>query len=376
MNRGLSALALAALLAVGIAGGVGLAGKLDRAPAPDPATLDNALILQSSFNRAAAIATKAVVHITIEGLGTDNVGSGVIVTPKGHIVTNYHVVRDNLPCRVRFVDGSEYVAEITGRDPDSDLAVLKIDPMGRDLQPIVIADSDKVRVGDIVFAIGSPFGYTHTVTSGIVSAKHRRLELDKPYEDYLQTDAAINPGNSGGALVNLRGELVGVNSAMVSGSRTNDGVGLAIASNLVKWVQERLIRDGQVRRGRLGILGQEFSVKDMALSGLLVTPELRAAATNEELARLLGLTEPAGAVITNVFPGTPAGRVPLKPLDVITEVDGRPIRTIHELALRVSELEPGRKVKLKYVRNRKVLEATVTLSDRQDPISLPPASRP
>ena len=362
MNRGLSVAALATLLVAGIAGGVGLAGRLDKNGDANPASLDSALTLQSAFNRAAAIATKAVVHITIEGLGAENVGSGVIVSPKGYIVTNYHVVRDNLPCVVRFVDGSEYRAKIKGRDPDSDLAVLEIDAEGRELHPIAIADSDKVRVGDIVFAIGSPFGYTHTVTSGIVSAKHRRLEFNQPYEDFLQTDAAINPGNSGGALVNLRGELVGLNTAMVSGSRTNDGVGLAIASNLVKWVQERLIRDGVVRRGYMGVWPIDVNYADMKSRPFAWGEGLRNVQSQEELVRQLGQKE--GALVALVVEDCPAEAAGLLIGDVITELDGRPIRGKHDLFNRVAEIEPGRTVKLKYLRDKKVQEASVTLAER------------
>src|SRR5262245_6187187 len=166
-----------------------------------------------------------------------------------------------------------------------------------------------------------------------------------PYEDYLQTDAAINPGNSGGALVNLKGELVGLNSAMVSGSRTNDGVGLAIASNLVNWVQKRLIRDGVVRRGYLGVFRSDVKLKDLAAQNFRVlkpldTPQLAGAATTDEVVERLGLKEAAGVVVVGIVSGSPADQAGLKQLDVITEMDGRPIRSAHELSLRVVELEP------------------------------------
>jgi serine protease Do len=364
VSRGLSSIGLAALLAAGIAGGVGLAARVDR-DAESPKELDPALILQGAFNRAAAIATKAVVHITIsDGRGSDNVGSGVIVTPQGHILTNYHVVRDSLKCKVRFVDGKQYLAQIKGRDPDSDLAVLVIDAPDRKLDPIAFADSDRVRVGDVVFAVGSPFGYTHTVTSGIVSAKHRRVELGKPYEDYLQTDAAINPGNSGGALVNLKGELVGINSAMVSGSRTNDGVGLAIASNLVKWVQERLIRDGEVRRGYLGIKISDVDY-DKLRNFLAMEPEFGGVHSQADLEKALGMTDAAGTLVMQVLPGTPAEQIGLKRFDVILEIDGRPVRNQYELVLRVVELEPGRQIKFKFLRGQKKLDGVATLEDRR-----------
>ena len=380
MSRGL---ALAALLAAGIAGGVGLAARLDRNGDPQVPNLDSALVLQSAFNRAASIAQKAVVHITInDGNSIDNVGSGVIVSPEGHIVTNYHVVRptDGGSCLVRFVDGSEFEASIRGVDEESDLAVLKIEPGSKSLHPIVFADSEKTRVGDVVFAVGSPFGYTHTVTSGIVSAKHRRIEDGMPYEDYLQTDAAINPGNSGGALVNLKGELVGLNSAIVSGSRTNDGVGLAIASNLVNWVQGRLIRDGAVKRGLLGVLRVDVDLKSLRREDqkfrvdpnlrslgvrLLDHPTLAGAATTEDVVKRLGLTEASGALVAYVVSGTAADKAGLQPLDVITEFDGRSIKSASELSLRVMELEPNTKVSLKIVREGKVQQATAVLGSRE-----------
>ena len=367
---------LAALLAAGIAGGMKLADRLDRNGEAAAPNLDNALTLQAAFNRAASIGTKAVVHITVKGaMGGNNVGSGVIVSGEGHIVTNFHVIKDteSMTCLVRFVDGAEFEAEVKGVDDESDLALLKIDRGTRELFPVVFADSDKVRVGDIVFAVGSPFGYTHTVTSGIVSAKHRVVEENVPYEDYVQTDAAINPGNSGGALVNLRGELVGLNSAMVSGSKTNDGVGLAIASNLVNWVQKRLIRDGMVHRGYLGIVRRDVNIKELKLEtkGLVPadTPPLEGAKTTEEIVSRLGLKEAAGALVVIVIPGSPAEAAGMKMLDVITEVDGRPIRSARELTLRVIELDPGTKVTLTFVRDQQIQTTSAILGER-------PRSRP
>ncbi|HEU4339245.1 MAG TPA: trypsin-like peptidase domain-containing protein [Planctomycetota bacterium] len=386
--------ALAALLAAGIAGGVGLAARLDRNGDASSPTLNDALTLQSAFNRAASIATKAVVHITVNGApGGDNVGSGVIVSSEGHILTNFHVVRETQgkTCLVRFVDGAEFEAEIQGLDWESDLALLKIDRGARTLHPVVFADSDKVRVGDIVFAVGSPFGYTHTVTSGIVSAKHRVVEEDVPYQDYLQTDAAINPGNSGGALVNLRGELVGLNSAMVSGSRTNDGVGLAIASNLVHWVQKRLIRDGVVRRGFLGIVRLDVDIKDLKkgyrvkhpheesyrIMEPLRNPVLAGAATTEEVVTRLGFKEAAGAFVAAVVSKSPAEEAGLQELDVITELDGRPIRSARELSLRILELDPGTKVAIKFHRGKETQSTSATLGARPPPksVPVPPARR-
>ena len=375
MNRGLSTLALVALLGAGIAGGVGLAARLEGGTGADPRSLDPALVLQSAFNRAAAVATPAVVHImttddqNLEGNNagggtTDNVGSGVIVSSQGHLVTNLHVVHGASGCRVRFVDGSEYAGTVMGGDEESDLAIVKIDAGGKMLTPIVFADSDHARVGDMVFAIGSPFGYTHTVTSGIVSAKHRRLEFGRAYEDFLQTDAAINPGNSGGALVNLKGELVGLNTAIVSRNRASDGVGLAIASNLVKWVQERLIRDGKVRRGYLGINPRDIDRKLLEDARRVRNPVLGGAETPEELAQTLKVPSTSGVVIVGVIRPSPAVEIGLRIYDVIVEFDGRPVRNCHEFFFQVAELPPKKAIHLKYYREGKVLESNVVLAER------------
>ncbi|MBI4566745.1 MAG: trypsin-like peptidase domain-containing protein [Planctomycetes bacterium] len=367
MNRVASALAFLVLLAAGIAGGVGLSQRLEPPPF-HPSAADTAAALQAAFNRAAETAMRSVVHIStkVQFASRENVGSGIIVSDQGHIVTNEHVIRLVKEIVVRFVDGAEYEATLVGRDPESDLAVVKIDPEGRPLTPIAFADSEAVRVGDVVFAIGSPFGYNHTVTGGIVSAKHRRTELNQPYEDFIQTDAAINPGNSGGALVNLNGELVGLNTAIVSQTRASEGIGLAIASDLVKWVQQRLIRDGRVKRGYLGIDSLDVNPKivrqDDRVRG---HRRFKGIQDMKDLLEELGLSEARGVIITRVEDRSPAASVPLQPLDVLTEIDGKPIRNRHQLFFQVAELEPGKRVKLKYVRDRRLLEAEVELAERR-----------
>ncbi|HXX92708.1 MAG TPA: trypsin-like peptidase domain-containing protein, partial [Planctomycetota bacterium] len=266
MSSTMRTVLLALFLVAGVVAGLGIGramdGRSEAAPAaarPRPEPPAGLVMLSDSFADAAQFAMPSVVHITTQGGGTGDflspqgVGSGIIVSDKGHILTNYHVTElageRARALRVRFSDGHELPAKIVGTDQESDLALLKIDPKDLTLIPIQFADSDKVRVGDWCLAIGSPFGYNHTVTAGIVSAKHRRAQLTTPYQDFLQTDAAINPGNSGGALVNLKGELIGINTAIVSESRGNEGLGFAIASNMASWVKERLIRDGKVRRG-------------------------------------------------------------------------------------------------------------------------------
>lgn len=364
MSRGRSTLGVLALLGAGIAGGVGLASRQSN---ESPGNLRAALELQASFNRAAETATRSVVHITqrSEGFQSDNVGSGIIVTKEGHIVTNGHVVGQGSECQVRFVDGSEYSGTVVGEDRESDISVLKIEAPGEALVPLEFADSDRVRVGDIVFAIGSPYGYNHTVTSGIVSAKHRRIEEGKPYEDYLQTDAAINPGNSGGALVNLEGKLVGLNTAMVSQTRAGQGIGLAIASKLVKWVQERLIRDGVVRRGYLGIVPLDVDIGMIErVRRQTRLPLLEGVGTQEELLKHYGLTEATGVLIARVMDGSPAEKAGLRYEDVLAEFDGKPVRSRHEIFFRVAEIAPGVKVRLKFRRGGQEQGAEVVLGER------------
>jgi len=363
VSRGRSTLGVLALLGAGIAGGVGLASRQQN---ESPANLRTALELQASFNRAADIAMRSVVHITQKGDGfqSDNVGSGIIVTKEGHIVTNGHVVGQGKQCQVRFVDGSEYSGKVVGEDHESDIAVVKIEAPGAALAPMEFGDSDRVRVGDIVFAIGSPYGYNHTVTSGIVSAKHRRIEEGKPYEDYLQTDAAINPGNSGGALVNLEGKLVGLNTAMVSQTRAGQGIGLAIASKLVKWVQERLIRDGVVKRGYLGIVPLDLDMGMIERARLRDVPPFQGVRTQEELLKRLGLTEATGVLLGSVVSESPADRAGLQYCDVLVEFDGKPLKGRHELFFRVAEIAPGAKVKVKFRRGGKEQGAEVVLAER------------
>jgi serine protease Do len=261
--------------------------------------------------------------------------------------------------RVRFVDGREFAAKVLGTDPESDLALLKIDvPRGTRLAPAAFADSDRARVGDWVLAIGSPYGYNHTVTQGIVSAKHRVTELGKPYEDFLQTDASINPGNSGGALVNLRGELVGINAAIVSQSRGSEGIGLAISSKLAKSIVERLKRDGRVRRGFLGITPAELN---QALVDKLANDGIR---TVQDLLDEVGLDRPRGIWIEEVQPGSPAARAGIRRRDVVVEFNGAKVTGKSHLFFLVADTPPGQKVSVKYLRDRKENEVSVELAER------------
>jgi len=351
-----------AFLAAGVAAGVGIARGLESgaqsapaAPEP-PATL---LSLQDSFAAAAEFASKSVVHVTASADGLQSgVGSGVIFSADGHIITNHHVVEGvgRRGLRVRFVDGREFVTKVLGTDPESDLALLKIEvPRGVRLVPATFADSDKARVGDWVLAIGSPFGYNHSVTAGIVSAKHRRAMLAQPYQDFLQTDAAINPGNSGGALVNVRGELVGINSAIVTESRGSDGVGLAIASNLVRSVADALMKEGRVRRGYLGVRPLDF---DDTLA-----EALRAKSVDEILDRV-GLREARGVYVLSVEADSPASKGGLRDGDVILAINERPVAGQSDLFLRIAEFAPKSAVTLKVLRDRKDRDVEVELGER------------
>jgi len=364
VKEGTKLVLLIMVLAVGIAGGVA-AGKYAerRAEAAKVSSGPTAWELQDSFAASAEVAMRSVVHITssrrensdLFGAG-DSVGSGVIVSAEGHILTNHHVVENSRVLWVRFADGREFEARVVGTDPESDLALVKIEAAG--LVPAVLGDSDAMRVGDWVLAIGSPFGYNHTVTAGIVSAKHRRAQLNLPYQDFIQTDAAINPGNSGGALVNLKGEVVGINTAIVSESRRSEGVGLAIASNLAKWVTDRLQKQGRVRRGFLGIVPHDINRE------LVSVLRDRGITSLEQLLDELGLKEAVGVFVSEVPENTPAARAGLQPDDVIVEFNGRRISGQSDVFFRVAEIEPGTTVAMRVLRGKRDREFKVELAER------------
>ena len=265
-----------------------------------------------------------------------SLGSGFIISPDGYIVTNAHVIKGAKDIRVTLYDGRTFKAKVVGIDEKTDLAVLKID-VDEKLPYLTWDDSDKIRVGDWVIAIGNPFGLGHTVTAGIVSAKGRSIGLTN-YDNFIQTDAAINPGNSGGPLVDLEGKVVGVNTAIVGPSFV--GIGFAIPSNLARKIVERLIKEGKVERAWLGVYIQA------------VTPEL---------AKQLGLEKPEGALVAEVIPNSPAEKAGLKPGDVIIEFDGKRIKSYNELPIIVSLTPVGKKVKLKVIREGKIKEFELTL---------------
>jgi serine protease Do/serine protease DegQ len=273
-----------------------------------------------------------------------SIGSGVIVDAKnGYVITNNHVVDQADSIKVRLNDDREFDAELIGKDPDTDIAVLKI--KADKLIALTMADSDQLQVGDFVVAIGSPFGLRQTVTSGIVSGLSRQTGISEGgYEDFIQTDASINPGNSGGALVNLRGELVGIPSNILSRSGGNIGIGFAIPTNLAKNVMAQLIEFGSVQRGRIGVTGQDLT---------------------QELAEAFGLSSTRGALVTRVFPDSPAEKAGIKTEDVITEVDGRAIRDFAELRNQVGLRRVGDEVTLKLFRNGKARTVKVKLGDNE-----------
>jgi serine protease Do len=269
-------------------------------------------------------------------------GSGFVINPDGYIVTNNHVVDGATDIRVKISDGRELTAKVVGRDEKTDLALIKVDATG--LPVIPLGDSSRLEVGEPVMAVGNPFGLEQTVTTGIVSATGRTIG-EGPYDDFIQTDASINPGNSGGPLINARGEAVGINAAIVSGTGGSVGIGFAIPTNLVKPVVTQLARDGHVVRGWLGVAIQQ------------VTPDL---------AKSFGLGDTAGALVSAVTDGSPAKQVGLRAGDVITRYDGRPVARWSDLPRAVAETPVGREVPVEIVRDGKHLTLNVKVARLED----------
>jgi serine protease Do len=323
---------------------------------PVPAFVPVQLRLESgSFARLAEAVKPAVINVNTGGKGAARspfehgpgdgdrtprrgLGSGVIIDPAGVALTNAHVVGGASEVDVTLLDGTKHRAKVMGVDRKTDLAVLRIDANGQRLAFLPLGDSNAVQVGDWVLAVGSPFGLQATVTSGIVSAKARQIGAG-PYDDYLQTDAAINPGNSGGPLVNMRGEVIGINTAIVRGG---SGIGFAIPAIMARQIATQLIDNGKVTRGWLGVVLQPL------------TPELAAS---------FGAEGRKGALVSEVSPGSPAAKAGLVAGDVLLEVDGHKVENPGDVARAVALVTPGRKAKVSVWRDKAQKSVEVVLGE-------------
>ncbi|MCF8035620.1 MAG: DegQ family serine endoprotease [Desulfobacteraceae bacterium] len=265
-----------------------------------------------------------------------SLGSGFVLDKEGHIVTNHHVIKDADEIQVKLQSGKEYDAEIIGTDESTDLALIKIPPEA-DLPTLELGNSKKAKIGQWVVAIGNPFGLDHTVTAGIISAKGRVIGAG-PYDDFIQTDASINPGNSGGPLLNMNGEVIGINTAIVAAGQ---GIGFAIPSDLASDIISQLKQSGEVTRGWLGVGIQELN------------PELREYYDVDQ-----------GVLVTQVFAGDPAAEAGIKPNDIITAINGKSVDSPRELSKLVADIQPGEEAKIRFVRDGKTKTATVTLVKR------------
>jgi Do/DeqQ family serine protease len=359
------------LLAAGVLGGAMLGTSRD-SDAEMPAVVEGQVMpsLAPMIERA----TPAVVNIATEGhvqmrlnplfndpffrrffnipdqmpeRKTQALGSGVIIdAQRGLVVTNNHVIANADQIRVKLRDGRVLEAELVGTDPDTDVAVIRIPP--KNLSALPLADSNALRVGDFAVAIGNPFGLGQTVTSGIISALARSGLGIGEYEDYIQTDASINPGNSGGALVNLRGELIGINTAIYSQSGGNVGIGFAIPANNVRQVVDQLVKYGEVKRGFLGVELQDL---------------------NPELAQAFGITESAGAVVASVADGSPADKAGLRQGDVIVGVNGRPVNNGFDVRNQIGLTRAGERMTMDVIREGNRRQLSVVVAERSDAVA-------
>ncbi len=272
-----------------------------------------------------------------------SLGSGVLVSADGVVLTNNHVVEDADEIKVSLADGREFEADVVGTDPDSDLGVLRLKNAPKDLLPLGFGDSSKLRLGEVVLAVGNPFGVGQTVTMGIVSAKGRTSVGMVEYEDFIQTDAAINPGNSGGALVDLNGNLVGINTAIISRSGGYQGIGFAIPSNMAQPIMKSLLSDGKVVRGFLGVMIQD------------VTPALKEA---------MDLSTDHGVLLSEIQPNTPAERAGLMRGDVIVKANGTPVRDASHFRNRVAAAGANETLSLEVLRKGRTQKVEVTLGEK------------
>ncbi len=272
----------------------------------------------------------------------EGLGSGVIINAaKGYVITNNHVVNGADKIKVQLNDGREFDAKLVGRDEQTDLALLQL-PNPTNLTEIKMADSDALRVGDFAVAVGNPFGLGQTATSGIISALGRSGLNLEGLENFIQTDASINRGNSGGALINLNGELIGINTAILAPGGGNIGIGFAIPSNMVQNLSQQLIEFGTVKRGLLGIKGSEMTA---------------------DMAKAFNINTQRGAFVSEVLPGSAAAKAGIKAGDIIVAIEGKPITSFAELRVKIGTTPPGKAVKIGLLRNGKPLDVTVTLDD-------------
>ena len=279
----------------------------------------------------------------------EGIGSGVIVSRDGYVLTNNHVVEEMDDLTVTLSDKREFSAKIVGTDPPSDIAIIKLDN-AKDLPVAYLGDSEKLRIGEMVVAVGSPYGLPETVTSGIVSARGRSTSGSiNQYENFIQTDAAINPGNSGGALTDLNGAVVGINTAIVSRTGGSQGIGFAIPINMAKEIMDILVEEGRVSRGWLGVSIQNIE-GEMALS--------------------LGMEPESGVLVGDVFENTPAESAGIKAGDVITEVNGEKVSNTTELMNRVAMIKPGTEATFRILRNGRKKTFDIVLNERPDQVAL------
>jgi serine protease Do len=386
-----SAIAVAALSALLIWGGQSLSSSQASSPAastPTPVALTMSTASSNGFTEVAKAVTPAVVNITTvtvekvsdsrgvpdewrermeelfggpggpfgprgfrgpHGHGEPQEhrgggqGSGVIVTPDGYILTNNHVIDGARTVTITLPDKREFTGKIVGADPKTDLAVVKID--GQNLPTVSWGDATKLQVGEYVLAVGNPFGLNSTVTLGIVSALGRGHVGITQYEDFIQTDAAINPGNSGGALVNTKGELVGINTAIFSQTGGYQGVGFAVPTSMGKSIYENLVKNGKVVRGFLGV-----SIQDL----------------NQNLAKSFGLTDAKGALVSDVKDESPAGQAGFKQGDIITTYQGLPVEDAVALQRQVTKTAVGTNVTVRVIRDGREKDLTVTIGEQPD----------
>ena len=270
-----------------------------------------------------------------------SLGSGFIIDKDGYVVTNNHVIEDADQIKVKLGDEKEFEAEVVGRDPSTDLALLKIKSANHDFPAVKLGDSSQMKVGQWVVAIGSPFGLERTVTAGIISAKGRVIGSG-PYDDFIQTDASINPGNSGGPLLNLKGEVIGINTAIVA---TGQGIGFAIPINLAKGIITQLKSGGEVTRGWLGVAIQDV---------------------NQEMADYYGIESKKGVFVADVFKGDPADAAGIKPKDIIVEVNGQKVETTRQLTALVANIPVGQSAKVKVMRDGQAKIFNVKIAKRDD----------